>query len=114
MTKIALILTISQIQILKISSQFPNKECGRPQLSNQPLPQLSTSTSNPTPISTEPIATSQVTSQTQLPTLLIDAFQSRATDTKEFSPILDAGHIRHSVVRYKSYVECCTNNIKGV
>ncbi len=53
-------------------------------------------------------------SKSELPTLFIKAFKRRVINTNEFPPIIDAGHIRCSVARYKRYVESCVAVMSGV
>ena len=46
-------------------------------------------------------------SKAQLPTLLVVDFERRAIDTRDFPPIIDAGHIHRSVAHYETHVESC-------
>ncbi len=45
--------------------------------------------------------------KSQLPTLLIKAFERRVMDTHEFLPIIDVGHIHRFVAYYERQVESC-------
>ncbi len=73
---------------------------GHPQLSSR---SLHWSSSNLPQLSAAPTALLK----SQLPTLLIKAFEHRVIDTNEFLPIINVGHIRCSVAHYKRYVESC-------
>ena len=52
--------------------------------------------------------------KSQFPTLLIKTFEYKVINTNEFPPIIDAGHIRHSVTYYKRHVESCIAVLSGV
>ncbi len=78
-----------------------------PQLTSRSLYQLSSNLPQLSAAPTAPL-------KSQLPTLLIKAFEHGVIDTNEFPPIIDAGHIRHSVLRYKRHVEFYVTVMSGV
>ncbi len=59
-------------------------------------------------------ATSTTLLKSQLPNLLIKAFERRVIDINEFSPTIDVGHICRSVAHYKRYIESCVAVMSGV
>ncbi len=71
---------------------------------------LHQSSSNLPRLSTAPTAPLK----SELPTLLIKAFERRVIDINDFPPIIDAGHIRRSVARYERHVESCVTVMSGV
>ncbi len=87
---------------------FPShRSRDRPQLSSWSLHQ---SSSNLPQLS----AASTALLKSQLPTLLIKAFECRVIDTNEFPSIIDAEYIRCSIAHYKRHIESCIAVTSGV
>ena len=82
-------------------SQSSNRKFGCSQFHSQFLPHFSRSSLKLSPLSASPTASSKA----QLLILLMEDFERRAIDTRDFPPTIDIGHICHSITRYKTYVK---------